>query len=553
MSTISDTFELAIQHHQAGRLEAAEQIYRQILALQPDHAGAWHLLGLVAYQAGKQPLAVQYIEYAIRLSADVAAFHSNLGLAYRALGRLDDAAACWRRAVELEPNFAAAHGNLGNVLQELGRPDQAVACHRRALELRPDFAEAHYNLGSALKDQGKLDEAIACYRRALELNPQYVEAYNNLGIACKDQGKLDEAVACFRRALELKPGYAEAQLNMGNHFLRQAKLDDALACYNRSVELKPDYAQAHWNRSLTWLLAGDWQRGWPEYEWRWQTKGFSPRRFPQPLWRGEPLAGKTILLHAEQGLGDTIQFIRYAPIVRRRGGRVVVECHKLLLGLLEGCPGVDQLVEQGEELPAFDYYAPLVSVPGILKTTPETIPASIPYLFVKPAILESWRNRLAEFGGFKIGIGWQGNPLHANDRFRSIPLGFFEPLAHLPEVRLFSLQRGPGVEQLQELGDRFPVADLGSRLGDFLDAAAVMMNLDLVIACDTAPVHLAGALGVPVWVALPLSPDWRWLLDRSDSPWYPTMRLFRQKELCDWAGVFEEMRAALCRRLGLPA
>ena len=340
--------------------------------------------------------------------------------------------------------------------------------------------------------------------------------------------------------------------NLGVAFTEQGKLDEALACYRRALELKPDYAEAasqlaHW----FWLLAGDWQRGWPEYEWRWQTKGFAPRHFPQPLWDGGSLAGKTILLHAEQGFGDTIQFVRDAPHRQAAAAeRSSWNARQPLLGLLEGCPGIDQLVGQGMIFPAFDVHAPLLSVPGILKTSLETIPAKMPYLFAKPALVEQWRKRLSELDGFKIGIAWQGEP-EVSVAIVSVPfrLRYFAPLAEVPGVRLISLQKGPGVEQLAEVRDLFPVTDLGDELdeqsGPFMDTAAVMMNLDLVIAADTAIAHLAGALGVPVWVALPLVPDWRWLLDCSDSPWYPAMRLFRQARPGDWESVFTAMAAAL--------
>ncbi len=515
MATISEALAIAIQHHQAGRLQAAEQIYRQILAVEPNHADALHLLGVASYQLGEYEAGIE----------------------------------CMRRAIALMPNRADAHDNLGKALRERGRLAEAVACCQRALELKPDYAEAHNNLGAAFQEQGKLDEAVACYRRALQLKPDYAKAHNNLGIAFTDQGKLDEAIACYRRALQLKPDYDEAHNNLGAAFHNQGKLDEAIACYRRALQLKPDYAEAHKNCGHAWLLAGDWQRGWPEYQWRWQTRNFPPRPFSQPLWNGEPLAGKTILLHAEQGLGDTIQFIRYASIVKQHGGTVIVECQKLLLGLLEGCPGVDRLAAQGDALPAFDVHAPLLSVPGILNTSPETVPARIPYLLAKPALLEPWRTRLIEFGGLKIGIAWRGSPEHRKDRARSIPLSCFEPLASLPAIHLVSLQKGAGAEELQEVRDHFPVTDLGGRLQDFMDTAAVLANLDLVTTCDTAVAHLAGALGVPVWVALPFVPDWRWLLDRSDTPWYPTMRLFRQKKPGDWAGVFEEIKTALSSRL----
>jgi hypothetical protein len=302
-----------------------------------------------------------------------------------------------------------------------------------------------------------------------------------------------------------------------------------------------------------WLLTGDFERGWAEYQWRWKAEQCQWRDFSQPLWDGRPLEGRTILLHAEQGLGDTIQFVRYAALVKQRGGGVVVECPTPLLSLLASCERIDRLMGRGDELPAFDLQAPLLSLPGIFHTSLDTIPADGPYLFADPGLVGRWRQELGGIAGFKIGIAWQGNPKNPDDRNRSIPLSDFEPLAGCSAVRLLSLQKEAGTEQLQKVAGRFPVIDLGSRLdeaaGAFMDTAAVMMNLDLVVTSDTAIAHLAGALGVPVWVAISFVPDWRWLLDRSDSPWYPTMRLFRQTRLGDWAGVFEEIKAALCVQL----
>ena len=482
MATISQALAIAIQHHQAGRLQAAEQIYRQILAAEPKQADAWHLLGVINAQTGNHQLAVEYIY--------------------------------------------------------------------RALSVKPDFALAHNNLGNELKAQGKLDEAIACYRRALELKPDLVLAHNNLGNALKDQGELDEAVACYRRALELKPDMAEAHSNLGDALNHQGKPDEALACFRRALELMPDFALAHWNQSLLFLMTGDFQRGWAEYQWRWKANKVPRRDFSQTSWDGRRLAEKTILLHAEQGLGDTIQFIRYAALVKQRCAAVIVQCPRPLVSLLTTCAGIDRLVGEGEQLPPFNVQAPLLSLPGIFHTTLRDIPATTPYLFADPSLVDRWRRELGRLAGFKIGIAWQGDPQHVNDRNRSIPLGRFEPLARCAGVRLLSLQKGAGVEQLEQTAERLPITDLGSRLDDFMQTAAVLVNLDLVITCDTAVAHLAGALGIPVWVAIPFAPDWRWLLDRSDSPWYPTMRLFRQDRRGDWQGVFQRIEAAIGEQVG---
>ena len=314
-----------------------------------------------------------------------------------------------------------------------------------------------------------------------------------------------------------------------------------------SAALKPDYADAHWNLSLLNLLTGDFESGWPGFEWRWQTKqqNFHRRHDSRPLWDGQPLAGRTILLHAEQGLGDTIQFVRYVPLVQERGGRVVVECQPPLLSLLADSPGIDLVLAQGEPLPAFEVQAPLLSLPGILGTTLGSIPARVPYLRADPELAQSWRKKLEPLGGFKVGIVWQGNPQFKGDRQRSIPLRHYQALARVEGVRLLSLQKGPGADPLRAGATAFPVLDLGAQLETFGDTAAVLENLDLLISSCTSVPHLAGALGVPVWLALPFVPDWRWLLEREDSPWYPHHRLFRQDRPGDWNGVFERIATAL--------
>ena len=392
-----------------------------------------------------------------------------------------------------------------------------------------------------------MDEAVAGSRHALELQPDCAMAPSYLGHALADEGKLGEAVACLRLDLELNPDFDVAHNNLGGALYGQGKLDDAVACYRRALELKPDHAELHLNLALWSLLTGDFERGWAEYEWRAQTQHLRVERriFLQARWDGQPLEGRTILLHSEQGLGDAIQFVRYVPLVKQRGGTVFVECPGSLVSLLTSCAGIDRLVGRGDELPAFDVQAPLLSLPRIFHTGLRDIPAAIPYLFAVPGLVEHWRQELGSVAGFKIGMVWQGNPMHKQDRARSLRLSRFEPLARMPDVQLISLQVGPGSEQLRDSANRFRVTDVGSRLRDFRDTAAVMLNLDLVICCDTAVAHLAGALGVPVWVALPLVPDWRWLLDRSDSPWYPTMRLFRQDTRGDWPGVFRKIEVTL--------
>ena len=528
-----------------GQLDEAVACYRQALALRPDFSMAHYNLGATLRDQGRRDDAVACFRQALTVRPDYPEALNSLGAVLQDQGRLNEAIGCYKEALRLRPHFPEAFTNLGNLHSEQNRSEEAVACYRQALRLRPDYPEALNNLGAVLREQGQLSEAADCCREALRLRPHFPEALNNLGNALQDQGRLDEAVACYRQAVQLNAGYAEAFINWGNALKLQGRFDEALARYDDAVRLAPDNAQSHNNRSLLWLLLGDFARGWPEQEWRWRTKAFSWYTSSKPRWDGSDLDGRTILLFAEQGLGDTLQFIRYAPLVKMRGGRVVVECQPLLQPLLSRCPGIDQLLTQGSPRPDYDVEAPLLSLPSILGTTLDAIPALVPYLAVDPSLVSRWRSELRE-GRFKVGVVWQGNRGHSGDRWRSAPLAQFASLAEAPGVQLYSLQKGPGAEQAAGAG--FPIIDLGNRLEHFADAAAVMMSLDLVVTVDTAAAHCAGALGVPVWVALPFAPDWRWLLDREDSPWYPTMRLFRQKQFGQWPEVFARIAAEIGTR-----
>jgi len=583
MSTPEQIFNIALRYYQAGELRQAEQLYHQILQEDPHHLDALHMLGLVAVRLGKHVMACNYIRQALRIKPDLAEAHSNLGNILLEMGQLDEAVNCYREAIRLKPHFADGHSNLGNALRQQGKLEAAATSLREALRLKPDFADAHNHMASVLRDEGKLEEAVTRYKIALRLKPNFVAAHSNLANALREQGKLNEAKASLELALHLQPDFADAHSNLGNVHRDQGNLNQAVACSRRALLLKPenpefhsklgiglkhlhrldealtcfqqalrvnsDYVPAHVGRAHALLLAGDYAQGWPEYEWRWKTKTLKNWRVqteaisPQPPWDGGPLTGRTILLKTEQGLGDTLQFIRYAPLIQQRGARVVVWSYTPLLSLLRTCPGIHYVLACDEPPPAFDVQTSLLSLPGLLGTTLATVPADVPYLSADPVLVAHWRRELSTIPGFKIGIVWQGRPGHEEDRFRSVPLTAFAPLARLEGVHLFSLQVGPGSEQIAALAGRFPVTDLGSRFdpASFADAAAVVKNLDLVVTVDTALAHLAGALGSPVWLALPFSPDWRWLLGREDSPWYPSMRLFRQPQPGQWPAVFERI------------
>jgi tetratricopeptide (TPR) repeat protein len=550
-------YNLGIVLARQGRLDEAMASYQQAIRLKPDYPDAYNNLGTMLAPQGRLDEAIASYQQALHLKPAYPEAHNNLGLALARQGRLDEAVASYQQALRFNPNYPEAHSNLGNALQEQGRLAEAVASCQQAVLLKPDSPDAHHNLGIVLAKQEQLDAAVVSFQQVIRLRPDYPDAHNNLGIVLGKQDQLDAAVASFQQALHLKPDYPEAHHNLGLALARQGRLDEALPCYQQALDLKPDYPEAHWDRGLACLLMGRFEQGWAGYEWRWKCKEFKPLPpLERPLWDGSPLDGRTILVHAEQGLGDTFQFIRYAPLVQQRGGRVVLVCQPTLIPLLRRGPVVERLLAQGDALPEYDVHVPLISLPKLLGTTLESVPADVPYLEAEPQLVEAWRHRLAFYPGFKVGIAWQGNPEFRFDHLRSIPLAQFAPLARVPGVHLLSLQKGAGRDQLPVLPARFPVTDLGGQLdettGAFLDTAAVMMNLDLVITSDTAVAHLAGALGVPVWVALHHVPDWRWLLDREDCPWYPTMRLFRQTRPGQWEDVFEHIAEALQRRLAAP-
>jgi tetratricopeptide (TPR) repeat protein len=549
MRSIAQLFDQAAFHHQSGDLAMAENLYRQLLEADPGHVDAWHLLGLIAVQVGRHDVAVEYIGQALRLKPECAEAHSNLGFVLYKQGKLAEAEACFRQALCLQPGYADAYINLGNVLRDQGKLDEAEAVYQEALRLKPGCAEAYNNLGNVPLDQGKLAEAEACFRQALCLQPGYADAHNNLGNALREQGKLDEAEASYREALRLKPGFAEAYNNLGIALGDQGKLAEGEASYRQALRLKLDYAEAHLNLSLHLLRQGNFAEGWPEYEWRRSTRDNLRDPLPPPSWDGSPLDGQSVLVQTEQGAGDAFQFIRYARLVKAKGGRVVLQCQAALARILATCPDLDQVVAAGTPLPPFPLTAPLLSLPMLCRTTLETIPAEVPYLAVDAARVQTWRTLLAALPGFKVGICWQGSPKLKRDRLRSVPLAVFGPLAKVPGVCLFALQRGPGLEQIGQQRKHLSIVDLPGRSEDpaesWLDTAAMIQALDLVISVDTAVVHLAGALGAPVWVALPFMPDWRWLVDWEDSPWYPSMRLFHQQRPGDWPEAFQRIAMAL--------
>ncbi len=491
--------------------------------------------------------AIECFEQALRLDPDFALAYRNLGYARELLGDSAGALAAYRRAVELNPTGVDVLKRLGEALFKSGNPAQAAECFERACALAPDNSAAFNDLGVALSKLNRHAEAAAAYRRAIELAPDSAIPYGGLGAALTCLNRHEEGEKHLLRAIELDPSEGSAYSNLGILYKQLGRLDDALRSYNRAIELRPNYPEAQKARALCLLLKGDFQAGWPGYEWRAQMGDL---RFVHaaPRWTGEPLAGRTLLIETEQGLGDTIHFIRYAAEIKaRHQGTIVVACERPLAPLLRQAPGIDLLIAQNQPRPPFDVWISLLSLPGVFQHSLSTVPAPIPYLRAEPERIARWKTRLASIPGMKIGIAWQGNKENAQNHNRSFPLAMFAPVAAMSGVSLINLQKGSGAEELAS--SSFPVQSLGDDFdaggGAFLDTAAVMTNLDLVISADTSVAHVAGALGVRVWVPLAYVPDWRWTMQGDRTPWYPTMRLFRQTAAGDWPPVFSRIAAAL--------
>jgi tetratricopeptide (TPR) repeat protein len=579
---LAPSFQRALELHQRGDLPGAERAYRAILQSAPRHFASLHLLGLIKAQQrqfseahrllsraveaepnslpalstlagvllalGREAEALAICDRILRLEPDDTDAHYHRGLLLARLGRLAEALEAYGRALRGKPDFVAALVNRGNLLTELDRPAEALADLDRAIALNPQHAEAHNSRGVALADLGRRDDALAAYGGAVALKPDYAEARNNRGLLLTSLNRHAEALDDYARAQALKPDFADVHNNRGLALHELHRHAEALASYDRALALRPDFAEARFNQSLTRLALGDFAAGWPGYEWRWKTrKSTAPwRDFPEPLWLGtDALAGKTILLHAEQGFGDTINFARYVPMVAARGGRVVVETQSALRGLIARLDGVADVVERGAALPAFDCHCPLGSLPLAFATELATIPANVAYVTADPARTADWRDRLPRSGRPVIGIAWSGNPHFRGDHNRSMTLARFAPIAAAADAAFVTLNPGLNECDTAALAAHPHVGNLAAEFRDFDDTAAVVADLDLVVTTDTSIAHLAGALGKPVWILLSRSPDWRWLLEREDCPWYPTARLFRQSMLGDWSPVIARVRQEL--------
>ena len=518
--SVQALYEEALGSHKRGDFTAAENLYRQVLAAAPTSFAARHMLGVLRAQQGALPEALDLLQ----------------------------------AAVAQKPGAHDAQFNYGNALKKAGRTEEALAAFDQALERKPDYAAALaaraelLNIrGNRLRENGLYADALASYERALADVPHYPDALNNRAVALWSMARFPQALAGFDAALAINPGYVEAHYNRGNALRDMLRLDEAMASYDRALAIDPGFAPAHSNKGLCALLQGDFAQGLPLYEWR---KRLNPpvesRSYAQPLWTGgEDVRGRTLFVYIEQGLGDTIQFYPFVAPLLERGAKVILSVQDALLHLLESASPKVTLVDSRTVPAEFHYHIPLMSLPLALGVTADSISRDIPYLWAEPERVDRWRARIGK-KGFKIGISWQGG--RRGIASRAMPLSCFEGLSRLEGVRLISLQKDAGAEQLSGLpGVELLGEDFDAGPGAFLDCAAVMQSLDLVITLDSAIAHLAGALGRPVWVALKQVPDWRWFLERNDSPWYPGMRLFRQKAEGDWTSVFAQMENELRR------
>lgn len=532
---------------QCGNLQEAVRLMEVSLAINPKQPGVLSNLGLALNEMKLYPRALANYDRAIALNPRLADAYNNRGITLSHLGKYKEAISSCDRAIALNPHYAEAYINRGSILTKLARYEEALVSYDRAVSLNPAHAETHYNRGVALAELSRSEEALASYDRAIALNPRHDGAYINRGIVLTALDRHEEALTSYDHAIALNPGHHGAHVNRGVTLAELNRLSEALASYDHAFALSPDDADANLNTAYIKILLGQYEEGWKLFEWRnkHEDQSKSPQHFPKPLWLGqESLAGKTILLHLEQGIGDTIQFCRFAPLAEALGAKVILQTQPALAPLLNSLEGTIEVIPHGSPLPAFDLHCPMMSLPLAFKTTVNTIPKNIPYLKTDPSKQKQWRNRIGIKSRQRVGLVWSGGQGHKNDRNRSISLKVLTPLLDL-NFEFHCLQKEIRPIDIALLSECHQIRTHENELNDFSDTAALIAEMDLVISVDTSVAHLAGALGKPVWILLPFAPDYRWMMDRDDSPWYPTARLFRQPRIQDWTSVMSKVAAEL--------
>lgn len=531
-----------------GQIDAAIASYDRAIAIRPEFAQALSSRSILwQWKLQSSETVPQTPAGTGNARSDADALYRR-GLKLQEQKRFDEAVISFDQAIALWPDFAEAFCARGIALKGLGKPEAAIASYDRAITLKPDFAQAHYNRGIALQDKGLDDAAVTSYGRAIEVKPDYARAYAARANVLVKTGHADIAVADCDRAIAIDPAFADAHAFRGAALMALKRIDEALASYDRAIAIRPDYIEARWNRSLALLLNGDFVNGWREYEWRWKNENLrlvSRWKDVAPLWLGETsLKDKTILIHAEQGLGDTLQFSRYVHPLKTLGARVILDVQPALLTLLKQQNWPVTVVAKGHPPPAFDVQCPLMSLPLALRTTPDSVPHPDRYIAADNRLTRQWAETLGPRRKPRIGLVWRGSPKHKGDQQRSLAPDDLLPLLS-PAYEFVSLQKALQPEDERLLQAHPEVRNFAATLGDFSDTAALSGLMDLIISVDTSVAHLAGAMGRPTWILLPFIPDWRWLLDRDDSPWYSSARLFRQVQAGDWAAVIHRVSVEL--------
>jgi tetratricopeptide (TPR) repeat protein len=540
---------LGIAFKELKRFEEAVTIYDQAILIQPDYALAYYNRGNALQELKRFEEAVTSYEKAILIQPDYALAYYNRGNALQELKRFEEAVTSYEKAILIQPDYAQSFYNLANALRELKQFEKAVMGYEQALLIDPTLVGTHSNCGIALHALGRLEEALISYDKAISVDSHQADLFYNRALVLQGLGRLEEALISYDKAIGINSGYADALSNRGNVLQSLGRLEEALISYDKAINIDAEHADANWNKSLALLMNGDFEKGWPLYEWRWKSDESSKmsdiRNFHQPLWIGQTsLVGKTILLHAEQGMGDTIQFSRYAPLVAQLGAKVILEVQPDLVSLLKGFQGVDKLIPLGKQLPDFDYHCPLLSLPLAFKTDLYHIPAPDNLIKADSELMARWQSALGRKTMPRIGLVWSGNPSHRNDSNRSLSLERL--VSYLPSgYEYVALQKDLRGSDQRILQDHSGIKYFGYALQNFSDTAALCELMDIIISVDTSVAHIAGSLNKPTWLMLPFKPDWRWLLDRDDSPWYPSIQLLRQHSINHWDGVLESIKRKL--------
>ncbi len=552
---IQEYFSIAEEYRWSTHFDPAITYYKKVLELAADHFESCFNLGNIYYNRNEIETAFNYYKKALNSNKKSPQLYFNAGLCLKQLKQSDKAIEYFEKAIQLKPNYSKAYLNLAKTLQEKKENKKAIEIYLTYLQHNPNDSTVYRHLGSAYRSLNQFEKAIETFRTAYALQPKDTTIMLELANTLTILNQLDEALGLYQKVLLIKPTTTAAFYNISYVLKRQGYVKEAIELLQKIIEKNPNHAQAHFSLGLSYLTLGNFEDGWQEYEWRWETHGKTPNKFSKPLWDGSNLQNKTILICAEQGLGDTFQFIRYAQSIKRMGATILFQSQSPLINILSLCDYLDFVISRDKQLPDFDFHVPLMTLPLIFKTHEETIPAEIPYLHADPKLVEYWKEKLSADKNFKIGLCWQGNANYSTQFLRqvvaakSISVKLFEPLSQVPGISLYSLQKIHGTNQLKELDGSLVIYDFGPDFdttnGRFMDTAAIIKNLNLVITVDTSICHLSAALGTPTWIMLPEPSDWRWMLNRTDTPWYPNARLFRQPSPGDWKNVIQQIVQAL--------